>query len=148
MGNLPGPGSDAAVSRLSTAAADIDQALRAASREAALRSADMAAVHALESVGLRDLSVNSLADLDKMAESFDEQYFSIKEKAEGENRSLTSEEEAASEAAFSKARALMACAYTKRGQADEAIYEALIATEHSPELRDRVMKQLRSAGGR
>src|SRR5215467_14206362 len=106
-------------SRLSTVADDIDQALGRLSDEVAFRSAEAAALFALDAVGLRDESSKNSAELDALANSYDKEYFSIQDEIELGRRRPNDELEA-----FSKARAVSALAFAKRGEPGEAIYEA------------------------
>jgi hypothetical protein len=119
-------------SRLSTVAADIDQALARVSETVALQSAEEAAHFALEVVGVRDTSSKSSTELEAMASAYDSEYFATQQSSESGRTvdQLTP---------FAKARALSALAFAKRGQPAEAIYEAIIATDDAPKLRELLL---------
>jgi hypothetical protein len=130
------------LSRLSTAAEDIDQALARVSAEVSSRCAQAAALFALDAVGLRDESSKSAAELDALAESYDNEYFSIQDEIESGQRD---DDDESGDIAFSKARAVSALAFAKRGEPDEAIYEAIMSFDDGQEVRDLVLANLNAS---
>jgi hypothetical protein len=117
------PTSTGGLSRLASRTPDIAQAIDRARPSVAQRCAEAAARLALERVGLPGLESKCLEELDALVESYDEEYFEAGDDEEKESR------------AFERARGASAMAFAKRGAADEAIYEAIIATDDEDAIR-------------
>jgi hypothetical protein len=119
------------ISRLASAAPDLEEALDASSRTLRLGVAAHIARWAAERVGWsRPSGPGSLAAI---TEDLDERYFALQELREQGRCS-----KAEVSLAFSLARAASSAAFADQGEASEAIYEAISATDDLPGVREAV----------
>ena len=134
-------------SRLSAIAPDVEVALsRAAfgkSNEAALAAARLATQTCnLAAVAPRLVpTLENVSSIDALVETLDAEYFSAHEKFE--NGLLP---ESAYLVPFCRARAASALAFALRGEASEAVYEAIMATDDPVKVSRTVEEALANEG--
>jgi hypothetical protein len=127
--------------RLQTVAPDLDKAIAAAPAEVASSAAWAAARWAVEQVGLSHpaiaeaLSGTCVGKVPALAARLDKEYFALDNDGRAPEATVLD--------VFSKARAASAVEFAARGEAAEAIYEAIIATDDIASVRSVVLSALR-----
>jgi hypothetical protein len=123
-------------SRLATVAADLDESLQNSASGPVAKSGIAAASYAMRKASLSLVDTDS-EHLLKLVEQLDEAYFSAQsafDVGRGTKESVLS--------AFARARAASAFAFALRGEAAEAVYEAIASTDDVPAVRRLVQEVL------